>query len=110
MTAGCNGSQYLHDAIEEKERGHSRYCSLCDSNEHWEVDCPWMDSQCLKFSCPGTRKILTSNEEDTYGEKYLKCDNCHHFQWLNEAIDETKSVDWDPILSPITSPSWSFSW
>ncbi|KAF6158069.1 hypothetical protein GIB67_014863 [Kingdonia uniflora] len=65
-------------------------CFGCGGTSYWIRDCPWKESKCEVQGCVGTRILLTSKQDHSYGHKYLKCFTCGNFQWLKYALEDFK--------------------
>ncbi|KAF6171520.1 hypothetical protein GIB67_018044 [Kingdonia uniflora] len=47
-----------------------------------------IESKCEVQDYVGTRILLTSRQDHSYGHKYLKCFTCGNFQWLKDALKD----------------------
>ena len=63
----------------------------CGENGHWVKYCHWKETKCPS-GCKGTRKLWTSRQNRSYGEKFLKCLKCGHFEWLKSAKSRKLNV------------------
>ncbi|KAF6176948.1 hypothetical protein GIB67_027748, partial [Kingdonia uniflora] len=60
----------------------------CGGSSYWIRDCPWKESKCEVQGCVGTRMLLTSRQDHSYGKKYLKYFTCGYFQWLKATLED----------------------
>lgn len=63
-------------------------CQICEEVCHRASRCPWVYSHCSKGNCDGLMMMVTSQQEETFGKKYLKCQyqSCGTWKWLEDAI------------------------
>ena len=95
--------QWLEDAMfmknEEKKKRRTcgtlssipEGCFECGEKSHWVRNCPWKEIKCPK-GCEGTRKLWTSRQDKSYGQKFLKCMTCGHFEWLKQCKSRKVNV------------------
>ncbi|KAF5192780.1 hypothetical protein FRX31_017630 [Thalictrum thalictroides] len=65
---------------------------MCGEEGHVGDSCRWVYSTCNKPRCDGIRLIRKSQTSDNPGRKFLSCQFCSSFQWLDQAITQAWTV------------------
>ncbi|KAM7497035.1 hypothetical protein LguiA_021449 [Lonicera macranthoides] len=121
-TSPLRSLEFLKNECKEKQNtsaASSSYttecCFECGKIGRWVRYCPWKETKCPS-GCEGARKLWTSEQDRSYGDNFLKCLKCCHFEWLKSAkcrkinVRVKLEVDLDDIcnqfenLSPNSTP------
>ena len=68
-------------------------CQMCDRKGHIGIHCPWVYTRCRIPPCNGVRKLLVSEQPQSFGGKFMTCSKlgCGYFMWFDEAYLSSKT-------------------
>lgn len=90
MFDNCPGFD-LFDGSSSSASVSNNNCFSCGLPGHWMTTCPWRSTTCPN-NCSNPRRLLTSQQPQSKGKKFLKCNECGNFEWLADAIAKTNKA------------------